>query len=205
MRLCNGPVFERVFDDLISVFDTYHGDDSLPDMFCEACDLLALPSLELDPVSKQREANTKVFQSLCISVESLPSKIVYPLTDQALLQLQFLKDLVDTVQKFKDQLSCTLDVSIKELKNSTSLHIESAQKFKDQLFSTLLSSMKKLKDSNIKNGAVPPWPTNSSVHVEARDFRNNVIIFGLEEKLLLETRKDVDNILGGFVWSCCAI
>ena len=70
-------LFECVFADLISIFDTLDGDDSLHDMCCEARDLLALPSLELDPVSKQLEANTKVLQSLHTSEESLPSKVVH--------------------------------------------------------------------------------------------------------------------------------
>ena len=85
-------------------------DDVLPDIYHEAIDLLSLPTLELDPVSKWLETNTEVLQSLCISVESLPPKLV---KDQASLELKLLNDLVESVQKLKDQLSCAMDVSIK--------------------------------------------------------------------------------------------
>ena len=71
----------------------------------EAIDLLSLPSLELDPVSKRFETNTKVLQSLCTSVESLPPKLVKPIQDQASSELKLLNDLVESVQKLKDQLS----------------------------------------------------------------------------------------------------
>ena len=58
-------LFESVFADLISVFDTLDADHCLPDIYCEALDLLFLSPLELDPVSKQLDTNTKVLQSLC--------------------------------------------------------------------------------------------------------------------------------------------
>ena len=128
-------------------------------------------------------------------MESLPPKLVQPLPQQAFPQLQSLKHLVDSVQKLKEQLSRTLDVSIKELKDSTSKHAESAQTFKDQLSSTIVSSMKELKESGSSRSAAPPQPANTNVHKVDRDRRNNIIIFGLEEKPLLETRKDVESVL----------
>ena len=41
--------------------------------------------------------------------------------------------------------------------------------------------------------AAPPDKMNS--HVNSIDRRNNVIVFGLEEKSLMDTRKDVESIL----------
>ena len=76
-------LFESIFADLDSAFETLDADDVLPDIYCDAIDLLSLPALELDPVSKQLETNTKVFQSLCTSVESLPPKLVKPIQDQS--------------------------------------------------------------------------------------------------------------------------
>ena len=55
--------------------------------------------------------------------------------------------------------------------------------------------MKELKDSTTKHGAAAPRPANTNARIEGRDRRNNVIFFGLEEKSLLETRKDVESIL----------
>ena len=42
---------ESLFADLVSAFETLDADDVLPDtdIYCEAIDLLSLPSLELDP------------------------------------------------------------------------------------------------------------------------------------------------------------
>ena len=104
-------LFESIFADLVSAFEALDVDDVLPDIYCEAIDLL---SLELDPVSKRLKTNTKVLQSLCNSVESLPPKLVKPIQDQASSQLKSLNDFVESVQKLKDQLSCAMDVSIKK-------------------------------------------------------------------------------------------
>ena len=95
-------------------------DDVIPDIYCEAIDFLSLPSLELDPVSKRLETNTKVLQSLCTSVESLPLKLVKPIQDQASSQLKSLNELVESVLSLKDQLFCALDASINELKDPPS-------------------------------------------------------------------------------------
>ena len=114
------------------------------------------------------------------------------LQDQTAPQLKLLKDAIDSAQKLKDQLSCSLDVLIKEFKDSTSKHTESAQILKDQLSSTIISSVKELKDS--APAAAPP-SSKTNTRTDDRDRRNNVILFGLEEKSLLDTRKDVENIL----------
>ena len=187
-------LFDSVFFYLIYAFDTLDGDDSLPDIYCEALDLLSLPALELDPVSKQLEANTKALRSLCTSIETLPPKVVQSLPQKAFPQiqsLQSLKDLVDSVQKLKDQFSRSLEVSIKELNDFTSRHTKLAEKLKDQLSSVIVISMKELKGAACNRDVAPPRPANSNVHSIDRDRRNNIIIFGLEEKPLLETRKDV--------------
>ena len=47
------------------------------------------------------------------------SKVVKLLQDQTAPQLNLLKDTIDSVQKLKNQLSSTLDVSIKELNLKT--------------------------------------------------------------------------------------
>ena len=82
-----------------------------------------------------------------------------------------------------------MDDSIKELKDSTSKYTESAQKLKDQLSSTFASSMKELKDSTSKLAVPPPLPAQANSRVNSIDRSNNVIIFGLEEKALMDTKK----------------
>ena len=188
-------LFESLFADLVSAFEVLDADDIIPDIYCEAIDLLSLPSLELDPVSKRLETNTKVLQSLCTSVESLPPKLVKPIQDQASSQLESLNELVESVQSLKNQLSCALDASINELKDSTSKFTVSAQNLKDQLFSTIASSVRELKSSPTEHAVAASRPDKLNSHVSSIDRRNNVIIFGLEEKSLLETKKDVESIL----------
>jgi hypothetical protein len=55
--------------------------------------------------------------------------------------------------------------------------------------------MKELKDSTSMHVAAAPRPTKTNTRTDNRDRRNNVIRFGLEEKSLLDTRKDVESIL----------
>ena len=71
----------------------------------------------------------------------------------------------------------------------------SAQKLKDQLFSTIDSSVKELKSPPSEHAVAISRPDKINSHVSSIDRRNNVIIFGLEEKSLLETKKDVESIL----------
>ena len=86
-------------------FETLDLDEALPSIYCEAKDLLSLPTFELDPVSKQLEANTKELQSLRTSVKNLLSEMKKPIQDQTLPQFQSLKALVQSVPEMKDQLS----------------------------------------------------------------------------------------------------
>ena len=58
----------------------------------------------------------------------------------------------------------------------------------DQLFSTIDSSVKELKSSPSEHTVAVSRPDKINSHVSI-DHRNNVIIFGLEEKSLLETKK----------------
>ena len=73
-----------------------------------------------------------------------------------------------------------MDVSIKELKDSTSKYTVSAQKLKDQLFSTIASSVKELKSSTSEHAVAALQPDKLNNHVNSIDRRNNVIAFGLE-------------------------
>ena len=73
---------DTVFSDVISAFvkldlDNYN---DLPDIFCEASDLL-LPSLEFYPVSKQIDSNTKAIDSLKDSINELPAACSKPVAD----------------------------------------------------------------------------------------------------------------------------
>ena len=104
-------------------------------------------------------------------------------------QLKSFNDLVESVQSLKDQLSCAMDVSWKTQPQS------SAQKLKDQLFSTIASSVEELKSSPSDHAVAVSQPDKMNSHVTSIDRRNNVIIFGLGEESLMDTKKDIKSIL----------
>ena len=80
-------LLDTVISDLLIAFESLDLDEALPSIYCEAKDLPSLPTFELDPVSKQLEANTKELQSLHTSVKNLPSEMKKPIQDQTLPQL----------------------------------------------------------------------------------------------------------------------
>ena len=158
-------LLDTVISDLMIAFETLDLDEALPSIYFEAKDLPSLPTFELDPVSKQLEANTKELKSLRTSVKYLPSEMKKPIQDQTLPQLQSLKALVQSVQEMKDQLSESISSSVKLIKDSATQH------------SNLVS------------------PHSCTKTPPRLDRKSNVIIFGLQEKSLVDTRKDVDTIL----------
>ena len=91
-----------------------------------------------------------------------------------------------------------MNVSVKELKYSTSKYTGSAQTLKDQLFSAIASTVKELNSLTSKHAVAASRTDKMNSHVDSIDHRNNVIIFGLEEKSLMDTRKDVESILEFF-------
>ena len=64
-------------EDIVKAFDTLDASDSIPDMFCEASALYLLPTLSLDPVGEQVQANTHVLQSLESAVRGIEQKIAF--------------------------------------------------------------------------------------------------------------------------------
>ena len=58
-------------DDIIEAINDLDAEDMLPDMFCEATDLLKHPSLSLDPVSEQLCGSRMTLVSLDLSERSL--------------------------------------------------------------------------------------------------------------------------------------
>ena len=61
--------------DIIATFDILDSVEKIPAVYYEATDLIKLPSLTHDPVSKKLDENTTALQSLAHKVEELPSKV----------------------------------------------------------------------------------------------------------------------------------
>ena len=161
-------LFNAVFSDLISAFDKLDMDNSLPAIYCESFDLIHLPSLELDPVSKQLDLNSKAISSLSAVVEDLPGTCAKVVTDEVASSLDSLKALVDSAKVIKDKLSSTMDATVKSLAAKCSVSAPS-------------SSMRASKSQ----------PDRSQP-----DRSTNIIVFGLPEcSSLSETKSEVDKLL----------
>ena len=64
-------------EDILQAFEVLDSSDSIPNIYCEASDLLRIPSLSLDPVSEQVQANTSSLKSLVSTVERLEKKLSF--------------------------------------------------------------------------------------------------------------------------------
>lgn len=67
-------------EDILGAFDALDGSNHLPEVFCEAADLLLLPPICLDPVSEQVAINTKTLVSLNETCESLKNQLATSIT-----------------------------------------------------------------------------------------------------------------------------
>ena len=68
-------VSDVLLADIVAAFDKLDSVEKIPAVYCEATDLIKLPTLTLDPVSKKLDENTTALQSLAHKVEELPSKV----------------------------------------------------------------------------------------------------------------------------------
>ena len=62
------------FDDILQAFDFLDSSDLIPHIFCQALDLLTIPSLSPDPVWDKIHYNTISLHNVVSKVESLESK-----------------------------------------------------------------------------------------------------------------------------------
>ena len=62
-------------DDILQAFLTLDSAYHIPEIYCEATDLLRVPPLSLDPVSEQVQTNTQALHNLISKIESLEKEI----------------------------------------------------------------------------------------------------------------------------------
>ena len=62
-------------DDILQSFVALDSSDLIPGIYCEATDLLRVPSLSLDPVSEKVEMNTFSLQELASKIDLFEAKI----------------------------------------------------------------------------------------------------------------------------------
>ena len=62
-------------DDIVQAFVVLDSSDLIPGIYCEATDLLQVPSLSLDPISEKVETNTLSLQDLVSKIDHLEAKL----------------------------------------------------------------------------------------------------------------------------------
>ena len=63
-------------EDILKAFEALDRADSIPPIFCEASDLLRLPSLTLDPIGEQVYTNTPTLNSLSSVVGDIEKRFL---------------------------------------------------------------------------------------------------------------------------------
>lgn len=160
---------DTVFSDIISAFDKLDLGNSLPDIFCEANDLLLLPCLDLDPVSKQLELNTQAVKALSSTINNLPKDHLTPLLEQVSSRFDSVTAVIDSIELIKSDLTSTVEAVAKDFRS-------------------------KLSDPPVHN-RIPTASRGSPVKPQP-DRRSNIIVFGLPESDSLEgTKEQADSLL----------
>ena len=62
-------------DDILEAFVALVSTDLIPGIYCEATDLLRIPSLSLDPISEKIETNTLSLKDLAVKIDLLEAKM----------------------------------------------------------------------------------------------------------------------------------
>ena len=171
---------EAVLNDLYTAIDKLDLANKLPTVFCEACDLITIPSLEVDPVSQRIEQNSASIDSLTKSFNELPNLISNAISESLSL-ISPLKSLEATAQKLHDYLNHLRQTSPRVASPATQ-HVT---------------------DVNHQGlGSNPVTSKKSSIRYLAPDRSMNIICFGLpEESSLADLNKSVNKVLSFLVGS----
>ena len=162
-------VADALLTDLLVAFDKL---EKIPDIFCEARDLIKLPTLVLDPVLRKLDDNKSLLESLAEDVHNLPNKVTTALSEPVTNCCSTIDDLIANV---KPQLEQFLS-SVKSFAKTT----------------------KKLSVSSLMqvSGSTQSSSTRTNVISEGNkyDRSNNVILFGLPESTLLDMKSEIDEV-----------
>ena len=156
---------KRVVDDvlladILVAIEKLDADDRLPVIFCEANDLICLPSLVPDPVSQRLDLNSTILESLVSrkfkSFPLLPLKWLLVTSAPPLI--------LQSLTSKGSWSSCPLQVT--SLLHSCT---------KSSTLSSATAASQAAGPSNVHVNSV------STAHPRSRDFSNNIILFGLPE------------------------
>lgn len=168
---------ESVMNDLCSAIDKLDIVNKLPPFFCEACDLITIPSVEVDPVSQRIEQNTVSIDRLTDSFKELPNLISDAIT-KSISSTVSMKSLEESAQKLNDQIS-RLSLTLSQTSTSDT-HQPIIRAHKSQ----------KSENSNSLSSKKPAKPE------QKLDRSLNIICFGLPEvSSLSELNESVHGLL----------
>ena len=105
-------LFNTILGDLTVAFDKLDLDGCLPPIYCEAADLLTLPTLGLDPVAKQVECNTVAVRGVSDMIRELHFDNRNATDNGTIVGLSSsidsLQELVKSAQCLKDELASSV-------------------------------------------------------------------------------------------------
>ena len=168
-------VTDVLLADIVAAFDKLDSVEKIPAIYCEANELIKLPTLKLDPVSEKLDKNTCTIQSLVDSMKELPSKVSANAAVTVERCCSQLNDLVSTVKQELQQLSGSV--------SSFTSRLNVPHHAADERSSTAGQAH-----------SVASRVSLDSRKVTKRDRSNHVILFGLPESSLLDTKAAVDEL-----------
>ena len=168
--------------DTLVAFEKVDAADKLPTIFCEANDLIRLPSLALDSVSLRLDNNSSILETLVKKIQDLPS---------AMHQTDIKKHCSSL-----DSLISNLKGQLEQLASSVTSLSQSCNKI-------------------TKNPSIYPAPpprsgdsrtiSTHSVPVISHDRSNNIILFGLPESSLLNTKTAIEDMTTHLIGRCVKV
>ena len=175
-KLLEDSVFRTVRSHLVWTLDV---DDSIPLIFCEASDLLKLPSL-LTSNSPVTDSNSDAVLS---SLKSLSEELQGKLSRSDGVADR-LKQKLDTMQADMKSLESAVTSAITSLSSDLSSFSKEASK---------LDSISR--SQHVASAAVRSPLGNSHASVSSSMDRSmNIVLFGVPEQSLFETRKSVEEV-----------
>ena len=168
-------VSDVLLADIVTAFDKLDACDKLPNIYCEAFDLTKIPCLVPDIVPKRVVDNTGSLESLTNAVQNLPSKLSTTLFEPVTKCCDGLNKLISRAKTQLDHLSA----SVKSFSHSV-----------------VVSSPPSLVRS-VQNTSSLPRPSHSTMDHKCYtqyDHSRNVILFGLPESNLLDTKSAIDQL-----------
>lgn len=168
----------KVISDVTSAFDKLDDTEDCPLIYCEACDLLKLPSLDLDPVSQNLRSNTGKLELLADNISDL--KAMRSTSNSSMELLRSNNDIVEKLSACCDELRNQLTSSIASIKSDLA-------SFKSEL-NTYVSRVgpPPVVNANPNTTFIHPQPTRQF------DRSMNLLLFGVKEQSIVDTKALVD-------------